>query len=359
MVFTLYVAGPRYSGKTALCLSLYSMLRDAGVSVGYLKPVGQRARVGGPPVDPDVAAMTEAFDLREEAVDLCPVVLGTHYLNLFSDGTEAVKKKIKSAYMKAEKDRDVVIVEASQNPDLLASVGLDVASLAAEFGAKVIYSVRGEGDRSADRAVYYRDFLATKGVGLLGAVLNFVPFQQVERMRGVVSETLARRDVRVIGVVPDHRELTLPTVRDVATSLDAEVLAGKAGLDRMVNGYLVGAMAPEAAMSWLRRSVDKVFITGGDRADLVLMALETAPSAVILTGNIYPSAQVTASAERRGVPLLLVGEDTYTTVTKLEPLDGTSPITISAAKVELTRNLVGRYIDWAEALRGYVDLKKA
>lgn len=229
MVFTLYVAGPRYSGKTALCLSLYSMLRDAGVNVGYLKPVGQRARVGGPPVDPDVAAMTEAFDLREEAVDLCPVVLGTHYLNLFLDGTEAVKTKIKSAYMKAEKDRDVVIVEASQNPDLLASVGLDVASLAAEFGAKVIYSVRGEGDQSADRAVYYRDFLATKGVGLLGAVLNFVPFQQVERMRGVVSEALARRDVRVIGVVPDHRELTLPTVRDVATSLDAEVLAGKAG----------------------------------------------------------------------------------------------------------------------------------
>jgi BioD-like phosphotransacetylase family protein len=112
-------------------------------------------------------------------------------------------------------------------------------------------------------------------------------------------------------------------------------------------------------MSWLRRSVDKVFITGGDRADLVLMALETAPSAVILTGNIYPSAQVTATAERRGVPLLLVGEDTYTTVTRLEPLDGASPITISAAKAELTRNLVSRYIDWAEALRGYVEIKRS
>jgi BioD-like phosphotransacetylase family protein len=100
--------------------------------------------------------------------------------------------------------------------------------------------------------------------------------------------------------VPDHRELTLPTVQDVVNALDAEILAGKGNLDRIVDNYLVGAMSPEAAMSWLRRSVDRAFITGGDRADLIFMALETKPSAIILTGNIYPSVQVISAAESKG-----------------------------------------------------------
>jgi BioD-like phosphotransacetylase family protein len=261
-------------------------------------------------------------------------------------------------YEKVKKNKDILIIEAAHTPEFLFCSNLDMATLSKEFDAKVILSVKGDDDTSADKALLYTNYLVQRGVDVLGIIINFVPFQQLERMRGVVSEVLGKCKVNVYGIVPDHRELTLPTVQDVVNALDAEVLAGKGSLDRTVDNYLVGAMSPEAAMGWLRRSVDRAFITGGDRADLILMALETKPSAIILTGNIYPSVQVISAAESKGIPLLLVPDDTFTTVTKLEPLEGrVVSFPMSTRKIQLSRKIMSEYIDWKNILEGYSDFK--
>ena len=160
-------------------------------------------------------------------------------------------------------------------------------------------------------------------------------------------------------MVPDKSELTLPTVQDVVDVLDAEVLTCKNKLEGLVDNFLVGAMSPESALSWLRRSVGRAFITGGDRADLILTSLETRPSAIILTGNIYPSVRVLSTAEAKGIPILLVPTDTYTTVTKLELLDGRIvPSPTSMKRIQLTRQIIGEYIDWRKILDGYVAQRK-
>jgi BioD-like phosphotransacetylase family protein len=262
------------------------------------------------------------------------------------------------SFEKVKKGKDILLIEAAQTPELLFCSSLDVATLSKEFDAKVILSVKGDGDTCADKALLYNYYMAQRGVDVIGTIINFVPFQQLERMRGVVSEVLCKCSLNVYGVVPDHRELTLPTVQDVVNALEAEVLSGKGSLDRIVDNYLVGAMSPEAAMSWLRRGVDRAFITGGDRADLILMALETKPSTIILTGNIYPSAQVISAAESKGIPLLLVADDTFTTVTKLEPLEGRIiSVPMSARKIQLARKIMSEYIDWKNILEGYIDFK--
>ncbi len=359
MAYTLYIAGTRFSGKTALCLGLYNTFNEMGMRVGYFKPIGQGYKmVEGRYIDPDVTMMKDVIGLKEPIEELCPVVLGSRYLDLISKDYESLRTRVMESYEKVKKDKDILIIEAAQTPERLFCSNLDVATLSKEFGSKVILSVKGDDDTCADKALLYNNYMVQRGVDVLGIIINFVPFQQLERMRGVVSEILCKCKVNIYGVVPDHRELTLPTVQDVVNSLEAEVLAGKSGMDRIVDNYLVGAMSPEAAMSWLRRSVDKAFITGGDRADLILMALETKPSAIILTGNIYPSAQVISSAESKGIPLLLVTDDTFTTVTKLEPLDGRIvPIPMSTRKIQLTRKIMSEYIDWKNILEGYVDFK--
>ena len=128
----------------------------------------------------------------------------------------------------------------------------------------------------------------------------------------------------------------------------------------LVDGYIIGAMTPESAMSWLRRSVGRAMITGGDRTDLILMALETKPSAVILTGNIYPSARVLTTAEEKFIPLLLVPDDTYTTVTKLEMLNGRIvPSPTSTRKIQLARQIIGEYVDFKRIIDEYVSWKDA
>ena len=45
MVYSIFVAGTGFSGKTALCLGLFSKFQEMGLNVGYFKPVGHGKKV--------------------------------------------------------------------------------------------------------------------------------------------------------------------------------------------------------------------------------------------------------------------------------------------------------------------------
>jgi BioD-like phosphotransacetylase family protein len=73
-------------------------------------------------------------------------------------------------------------------------------------------------------------------------------------------------------------------------------------------------MTMDSALKYMRRSANKAVIMGGDRADMALAALETSTSALILTGGLYPDVKVISCATGKGVPVILVHSDTYTTI---------------------------------------------
>lgn len=359
MVYSIYVSGTRFSGKTALCLGMFGKFQEMGFNVGYFKPVGQGHKmVDGKLRDPDVILMKEVMGLSETLEELCPVVLGKRYLDKISGECKESSEEIRQAFEKVKADKDVLLIESAARPEFLTCCGLCMPQLAKEFDAKVLFAVKGDEDTAAEKAILYRDYVTWKGGQMLGVVLNFVPYQQLERMRGVVSPVLERCGLEVLGVVPDHHDLTLPTVQDLVEVLEAEVLTGMDNLENLVDNYLVGAMSPESALSWLRRGVGRAFITGGDRTSLILTALETKPSTIVLTGNIYPSVQVLTTAEVKGIPILLVPYDTYTTVTKLELLNGRiMPSSTSTKKIQLTRQIISEYVDWKRILDEYVSWK--
>lgn len=360
MVYAIYVSGSGFSGKTALSLGLMGKFREIGLNVGYFKPVGQgRKMVDGRLRDQDTILVKEVMGLQESLDDLCPVVLGIRYLDQIKGKCDESRAAILEAYGRVKEGKDILIVESSTRPESLTCCGLDVPSLAKELDAKILFSVKGDHDDIVESAILYRDYARWKGAEMLGTVLNFVPYQQIERMKGVVTPVLEGCGVNVLGVVPDHRELTQPFVHDLVDVLGAEVLSGRDSLDNQVEGFLVGAMSPESAMRWLRRSVGGALITGGDRTDLIVTALETKPSAIILTGNIYPSVQVLSSAEEKRIPILLVPSDTYTTVTRLDLLEGRMGSSSSSAKkIQLTRQIIDDHVDWRQLLEGYEEWKQ-
>jgi BioD-like phosphotransacetylase family protein len=55
-------------------------------------------------------------------------------------------------------------------------------------------------------------------------------------------------------------------------------------------------------------------VTGGDRADIQLAALETSTQCLILTGHMPPSPDIISRAEDLEIPILSVDLDTLTTV---------------------------------------------
>jgi dethiobiotin synthetase len=86
------------AGKTAVCAGLAKRLQGAGKKVGYFKPLV--AAIRGEAADSDAEFIGKVMGLKEKVADLCPVI-----------AREGLADKIKTAYDKVAKDKDVVIVE--------------------------------------------------------------------------------------------------------------------------------------------------------------------------------------------------------------------------------------------------------
>jgi BioD-like phosphotransacetylase family protein len=85
---------------------------------------------------------------------------------------------------------------------------------------------------------------------------------------------------------------------------------------------MIGAMNMDSAIRHFRRMPNKAVITGGDRADIQLAALETSTKCLILTGDLYPNDVILGRAQEKGVPVLVVRSDTLQTVDACDKLFG-------------------------------------
>jgi hypothetical protein len=157
------------------------------------------------------------------------------------------------------------------------------------------------------------------GDRLAGVVFNAVPEGALDGLGTDVVPFLESRDVPVFGVLPRVGELAGVTVAELADELGAEILTGQAPTDATVERFSVGAMGPDVALQQFRRLRDAAVITGVDRAEIQIAALD-APGVrcLVLTGGHRPDDAVVGRAEEAGVPILGVPGDTLTTVERAE-----------------------------------------
>jgi BioD-like phosphotransacetylase family protein len=106
----------------------------------------------------------------------------------------------------------------------------------------------------------------------------------------LAQPALERLGIPVYGVLPQAR-LAAISVGELADALGARFLVLPDRRFALVETLTVGAMTVEAALPRFRRQPNKAVITGGDRTDIQLAALETSTRALILTGNMEPGAR--------------------------------------------------------------------
>ena len=66
----------------------------------------------------------------------------------------------------------------------------------------------------------------------------------------------------------------------------------------MAETYLIGAMSPDHALRYFQRAANKVVVVGGDRAEIILAALETPTAAIVLTGSYVPEPRRPCAGRR-------------------------------------------------------------
>ncbi len=318
---SLYFASSHsYSGKTLLALALGLRYKEQGLRVGFFKPVGtQPTLVDGKEIDEDVLFVKQILGLPEPAASLCPFLLTEETLRAHLPTKGAgLSEKIQQAYQQAAQGKDLLLVGgAGQALTRGAALGLSGPEVADFLNLQVLLIGEAGSLLEVDCiAATARGF----GERLAGTALNRVPPERLETVRAEVIPHLQARGLKPLGVLPHDRLLHCISVGELVQNLGAQVLCAPERLGEVVEHFRIGAMTPESALEHFRRTPNKAVITGGDRADIMLAALQTDTVCLILTGSLPPSPAVRARAEELGIPMLLVAEDTLSTVEKIEGL---------------------------------------
>jgi hypothetical protein len=304
-------------------LGLARQLLQRGVPVRFGKPlatsVDEAAATadGQPLIDDDVAFVGRTLGLADDAL-LASVDLfqqqGARQRLLAGDlEAGAGFEPLREALARAGDGLSLLEAAGSMSEGLL--YGLSLPQLARGLQAPVVLVHPWHDICSADPLLQAREQL---GGLLAGVVLNAVNPDEVPELRQEVVPALERLGIPVLGVMPRSPLLRSVTVEELARRLDARVLCCRDRLDLLVETLSIGAMNVNSAMEFFRRRRNMAVVTGADRTDIQLAALEASTQCLILTGAGEPLPQLISRAEELEVPLLKVEHDTLTTVEVIE-----------------------------------------
>ncbi len=350
----LYIASvDSFAGKSLTALALGLELRESGLKVGYFKPVGALPHeVDGVTTDEDAHFISKRLNPEAPVAAICPVLLTAELMERAVRGeVEGLRDRIKEDYSRVAAGRDVVIIGGTGDLARGSLLDLSGPAIAELLEAVVLVLARSAGDDTVEQVLLAQRLL---GERLGGVIFNFVEPDDREALEGPLGRYLEGRGIKVLGMVPRDDLLGAITVRELAEHLPAKLLCCEKAVDELIVHFVIGAMGVASAAKYFRQLPDKAVITGGDRPDIQLAALQTATKAVVLTGNIYPSAVIVNRAQQLGVPLLLAPHDTLATVERIEQTVGRLRVR-EEAKITRARALFEKNVDM-ERIRAVIGL---
>ncbi|MFX1455917.1 MAG: DRTGG domain-containing protein [Promethearchaeota archaeon] len=349
MVKAFYLSSLRErAGKSFLSIGFIEKLKKEGKKYAYFKPIGVPKAAFTNKADPDVGFILNTVYKTDQPYDLIsPVSIPDAY---YVDLVDASKKddylqKIKNAYEKISKDVDYIVIEGNPSIRKFVRTGIDDVSIAQVLGIKdLIYVSIESTDRCIDNFFFTKNYFDFRKVGILGILFNKIDFEYIARIKEITADHITRYNIPVLGIIEKSLELFSPRVNEIKEQIGGELVneVASSGLDNLVETFLIGAMNAQSALKYLRQIKKAAFITGGDRTDLAMAALDQDVSVLILTGFIQPDMGVITAANDKGIPILLSPSDTYTTMRNLERLKPG----IQEDETEKVLNLIEKEIDW-------------
>ncbi len=322
MIPLFFISNQPFSGKSSICVGVGKIFAEKGLKVGYMKPLGTLpARLGDIITDEDAQYISDILNLKEDLENITPVVL-TQQCDREGlkdpDYSKGFMGKIEGAYKKIQENKDIVIIEGAKSIEDGSFLGISAKRISENIKAKIILVVRYSSE-VVDQILFAKEFLRDY---LSGVIINWVPKSQTDYLEEFIIPFLNRSKIEIIGYIPTNKILSSVSVREIAEFLGGQIICGEEKKEELVETFMVGAMGQEQALKFFRRKANKAVITGGDRADVQLAALETQTKCLILTGNFQPSSIILGRAEELGVPIILVNYDTLTAVERAGEIIG-------------------------------------
>ena len=329
-------------GKTAIVIGLALELSSQGLKVGYMKPLGVRlAELEGRPVEADAVFMRRTLGLEASPDALCPVLLTNELRRQTIIGHPSEASTVLGRFERLSQNQDLMILEGPPTMPQGRALGISPGRVAALCDAKGVLILRGEYQLLADQVLCVQDLM---GGRLIGVLVNAAPVEPRPDEREEFRTFLERNNLQLFGVLPRDPLLGAFTVAEISELLNGRQLTVPNQKDDLVEEFIVGAMGAESALRYFLRLANKAVITGGDRTDIILAALDTPTRCIVLTGNLLPDQVALTCATERSVPVILVPLDTLETVRRIEAARGPIRL-VSDRQIERVRETIRREVD--------------
>ncbi len=317
-----------FSGKSAVVLGIARQLLVKNQKIRFGKPLATSFEslplvesTQGPLIDDDVRFVGAILGLNEDQL-----IPSLHLLDSFN-----AEQRLKERNLEVGKDFNdlrkkllepfdgFTILEAAGSLHEGLLFGLNLAQVSKQLDAKVILVHLWQDSRSVDALIEAKNQLGDR---LLGVVLNAVTPEEIDILNRSIVPSLEDLGLKIFGIMPRSPLLRSVTVGELVRRLKARVICCNERLELLVETLCIGAMNVNSAMEFFRRRRNMAVVTGADRTDIQLAALEASTQCLILTGAGEPLPQLINRAEELEVPLLKVDRDTLSTVEVIEQAFG-------------------------------------
>ena len=340
------------SGKTAVSIGFFQAIKESGKNPGYFKPIGDPfSDVKVTKADKDVNVVHRMLERKYSREEICPIFISpTGFLEEIPlDKVEGVKELIKDAFEGMSSKTDVIMVEGNHDINQFYSLGLNDPVIAKMLNSDVIILSKAEDDNDIDKIILAAEKIKNYELGLKGVILSNVSQLQVIKIKDKYESILKEKGIEILGVIPRSILLAAPTVSEVLDATEGKLLTDDLShvKDKLVERFIIGAMQTNDALGYMRKSKNLGVITGGDRTDIILTAIEVGVSVIILTGNLNLDVVSLAKAKDEGIPVILVSTDTYRTAHNIQNIK----TQIQQGEIELCKQQILDHVDWKKIIQ--------
>jgi phosphate acetyltransferase len=316
-----------FSGKSLISIGLMNELLIRKSKIGYFRPV-----INDYPADKKdnhILTMISHFKLDLSYEDAYGFTR-SEIINLLNKGQEKkILETIIRKYKKLEKKYDFILIEGSDFSGEGSMIEFELnVKLASNLSIPAILVSSGisktfEEYISNIKLAY--DSFKEENVEVPAIIANKIKPKNLKKIVNELKKVVDKDTY--ITAIPRDENLLKPSMRDIMNYFNGKVLFGENHLEKPVKYYEVGAMQ---LRHYLNRLRDKsVVITPGDRADLILGAIQADKSeaypgisGLILTGGITPEKPILKLIEgiNTSLPIVVIKPNTYEATAKISEL---------------------------------------
>lgn len=331
-----------YSGKSATILGMAQQLKQQGLDISYGKPLGTcQSESPDDILDEDVRFIQQTLNLDSQ--HLRPTLLSldatTIHRRITGEDTTDYCQQLRQ-YPQL-RGGDLVLLEGPGSLEEGRLFEMSLKQMAEILDAGILLIARYHSPLIIGSLLFAQDLLGDR---LLGVLINDIPVELLLEIETTVKPFLEAKGIPIYGMLPRSQLLRSVSVEELVHQLKAEVLCRSDRLDLMVEELRIGAMNVNSALKYFRKANNMAVVTGGDRTDIQLAALETSTHCLILTGQIAPNAMILQRAEDLEIPVLSVDLDTLTTVEIVDRAFGQVRLH-ETVKVECVQQMIAEHFD--------------